>query len=376
MHAIMREVLFEPLSAASERAAELGVGNRIPLGFDQWFAHCLTRDTSARLQNGALALEELERCLGNGPRGTMPHPPSYAEIEAVQREHEQEQQAQAQAHEIEPHDAVQDMIDAPLESDAFPPTLPAAFETTGPQPPPPPRAPVVSVAAPVSSAPPTSTNNAASDDFVRRSSVPSMIPPIKSTAPLWMLAGGLVVLLVVVVVFVKQRADVQQSTPPKAVPATTAVATGAPLPTAAPPPPTATAAPPTSAAPTAPATSVATAPPQPPSPTDAPSFPDTVDTASPGTGAGKTFDTTAATAALRSAALAARDCKRSYGPTGAGTVKVTFAPTGNVTSALLLAPEYAGTLVGTCVATKFLKLRVPPFEGTAVTTNMPFEIPP
>jgi hypothetical protein len=368
MHAIMREVLFEPLSAASERAAELGVGNRIPLGFDQWFAHCLTRDTSARLQNGALALEELERCLGNGPRGTMPHPPSLAEIEAVQREHEQEQQAQ----EIEPHDAVQDMIDAPLESDAFPPTLPAAFETTGPQPPPP-RAPVVSVAAPVSSAPPTSTNNAASDDFVRRSSAPSIGPPIKSTAPLWMLAGGLVVLLVVVVVFVKQRADVQQSTPPRA----TAAATGAPLPTAAPPPPTATAAPPTSVAPTAPPPSVASTAPAPSAPpTDTPSFPDTVDTASAGSGAGKTFDTAAATAALRSAALAAKDCKRSYGPTGAGTVKVTFAPTGSVTSALLLAPEYAGTLVGTCVATKFLKLRVPPFEGTAVTTNMPFEIPP
>jgi hypothetical protein len=192
-----------------------------------------------------------------------------------------------------------------------------------------------------------------------------------------MLAGGLVVLLVVVVVFVKQRADVQQSTPPKAVPAITGAATGAPLPTAAPPPSTATAPPPTSVAPTAPPTSVAptaSAPSAPP--TDTPSFPDTVDTANAGSGAGKTFDTAAATAALRSAALAAKDCKRSYGPTGAGTVKVTFAPTGSVTSALLLAPEYAGTLVGTCVATKFLKLRVPPFEGTAVTTNMPFEIPP
>lgn len=373
MHAIMREVLFEPLASASERAAELGVGSRIPLGFDQWFARCLTRDTDARIQNGILALEELERCLGNGPRGTMPHPPSLAEIEAAQREHEQEQQAQA--HEIEPRDVVQEMIDAPQESDAFPPTLQSQFETTGPQPSPPPRVPAVSVSAPVSSAPPTSTNNAASDDFVRRSSAPSIATPIKSTAPLWMLAGGLVVLLVVVVVFVKQRADVQQSTPPKVVTSGTT--------TAAVPPPTAATAVPSqvvtvasSVAPTAPS---ATAPAPSAPPTDSPSFPETMDSASSGgadSGAGKSFDTAAATAALRSAAIAAKDCKRSYGPTGPGTVKVTFSPSGNVTSALLLAPQYAGTLVGTCVATKFLKLRVPSFEGTAVTTNMPFEIPP
>jgi serine/threonine-protein kinase len=379
MHAIMREVLFEPLASASERAAELGVGSRIPLGFDQWFAQCITRDTGGRLQNGALALEELERCLGNGPRGTMPHPPSIAEIEAAQREHEQEQ-SQAKAHEIEPHDAVQDMIDAPQESDAFPPTLQSTFETTGPQPQPPPaKAPAVSVAAPVSSAPPTSSSSAISDDFAQRSSAPSIGPPIKSSAPLWMLAGGLVVLLVVIVVFVKQRADVQQTAPPKPVPAGTITAsTAAPpppaVPATAPPPATASVAP-TASAPTTPTT--ATTPGAPPE--GSPSFPDSVDTASPGgpeSGTSKSFDTAAATAALRSAAVAAKDCKRSYGPTGAGTVKVTFSPSGNVTSALLLEPVYAGTLVGTCVATKFLKLRVPPFEGTAVTTNMPFEIPP
>ena len=387
MHGIMREVLFEPLAAASERAAELGVGSRIPFGFDQWFAQCLSRDTSARIQNGALALEELERCLGNGPRGTMPHPPSLAEIEAAQREHEHEQheQAHAQGHGIEPHDAVQEMLDAPQESDAFPPTLQSTFETTGPQPPPPQKAPAVSVAAPVSSAPPTSTNSVASDNFGRRSSPSSLSPPIKSSAPLWMLAGGLVVLVVVVVVFVKQRADVQQQLPPKpaGVGASTAAAAPPPTPTTAPPPAptgsTPTGPTPTATAPTAPTAPTASAPAPSAPPTDSPSFPDTVDTASAGaagSGAGKSFDTAAATAALRSAAVAAKDCKRSYGPTGAGTVKVTFSPSGNVTSALLLAPEYAGTLVGTCVATKFLKLRVPPFEGTAVTTNMPFEIPP
>jgi serine/threonine-protein kinase len=389
MHAIMREVLFEPLASASERAAELGVGSRIPFGFDQWFAHCITRDTSARIQNGAVALEELERCLGNGPRGTMPHPPSLAEIEAAQREHEQEQQAQAQAqHGIEPIDAVQEIIDAPLESDAFPPTLQSSFETTGPQEPQPPRAPAVSVSAPVSSAPPISTNSVASEDSVRRSSVTSVMPPIKSSAPLWMLAGGLVVLLVVVVVFVKQRADVQQTAPPKpATPATAATAAPTALPsptvTAAPPPQTAAAG--SSAAPVAPTAPAGTAlapaaPAAPATPAaDSPSFPDAVDPGSSGTAGsspGKSFDTAAATAALRSAAVAAKDCKRSYGPTGPGTVKVTFSPSGNVTSALLLAPQYAGTLVGTCVATKFLKLRVPAFDGTAITTNMPFEIPP
>jgi serine/threonine-protein kinase len=374
MHAIMREVLFEPVAPASERAAELGVGDRIPLGFDQWFARCATRDTGARIQNALAALAELEHFLGNGPRGTMPHPPSLAEIEAVQREHEQELENR-----IEPQDATEDMLaatreaeaEAAAESEAFPPTLQSqesahdessqGMAEASPEP----RPPVISLASPVSSGTPTSTNGLASDDFVRRSSAPASMPS-KSSAPLWLLTGGLVVLLVVLIVFVKQRADVQQTPSGAPRPAAPPTATVAPAPsptvaaTSAPPPP--------ATAPTVAPTATASAP---AAPTDVPSF-----TAGDDGTAGKSFNTAEATVALRKGALAAKDCKRSYGPTGQGTVKVTFSPTGSVASALLLAPQYAGTLVGTCVANQFLKLRVPPFEGTAVTTNMPFEIPP
>jgi hypothetical protein len=57
-------------------------------------------------------------------------------------------------------------------------------------------------------------------------------------------------------------------------------------------------------------------------------------------------------------------------------VKVTFGPSGAVTSALLMTPNYSGNLVGTCVANQFATIKIPPFEGTPVTTNMPFEIQP
>ncbi|MFO0616130.1 MAG: serine/threonine-protein kinase [Polyangiaceae bacterium] len=45
---LMREVLFEPIPPASERARALGVGDRLPPGFDPWFAGCVTRDARAR----------------------------------------------------------------------------------------------------------------------------------------------------------------------------------------------------------------------------------------------------------------------------------------------------------------------------------------
>ncbi len=45
---ILREVAFEPIERASERAAELGVGDRLPAGFDDWFAQTVTRDPDAR----------------------------------------------------------------------------------------------------------------------------------------------------------------------------------------------------------------------------------------------------------------------------------------------------------------------------------------
>lgn len=349
MHSIMREVLFEPLVPASERAAELGVGERIPQGFDTWFARCLVREVKDRINNAKTALAELERCLDAGPFGTMPHPPSREKLEAAMRA---EEKAGANARTKE-RKSIPEPADPPPESENVPPTLQSHIdpaETAGAAETPPPS---VNIAPPPSIAPPTSTKGTSADRPSGRGSSTSVLP-FKSSAPLWMVAAGLAVLLVAVVVIATQRVEQGNIGTATTHPTATAApqASTAPLNTSVPPPPSV----PPSAQPSA------EPPPQPTSPDGA---------------ATKNFDTAAATAALKSAAVAvAKDCKRQFGPSGSGTIKVTFGPSGSVSSALLLDPQFAGTLVGTCVANGFLKLRIPPFEGASVTTNMPFEIPP
>jgi hypothetical protein len=89
---------------------------------------------------------------------------------------------------------------------------------------------------------------------------------------------------------------------------------------------------------------------------------------------GAEFNRGAATSALGAAAGAAKGCKKPDGPTGSGRVKVTFAPSGNVTSAVVDGPPFAGTPVGGCVASAFRSARVPPFTGAPVTVSKSFNI--
>lgn len=97
------------------------------------------------------------------------------------------------------------------------------------------------------------------------------------------------------------------------------------------------------------------------SPTDGPA----TEPADPGA-QGKPFDHAAAKAALSAAADTARACKEDGGPTGDAKVEVTFAPSGDVTSAEVEGPPFAGTPVGGCVASAFRGARVPPFQGAPV----------
>jgi hypothetical protein len=55
-------------------------------------------------------------------------------------------------------------------------------------------------------------------------------------------------------------------------------------------------------------------------------------------------------------------------------VKVTFAPSGNVTSAQVEGPPFAGTPVGGCIASAFRGAKVPPFSGAPVTVSKSFSI--
>lgn len=84
------------------------------------------------------------------------------------------------------------------------------------------------------------------------------------------------------------------------------------------------------------------------------------------------FDQEAATAAL--AAVSIDDCKQPGGPTGTGTVTVTFAPSGNAASASLQSLPFAGTPVGSCIASRYAAARVPPFAGSPVSVPKTFTL--
>ena len=80
---MIRELLAEPLVRASERAAAFGVAERLPLGFDAWFARCVERDQTRRFADASQAIPALLSLLGGAPlpaTAALPHaaPPTYA----------------------------------------------------------------------------------------------------------------------------------------------------------------------------------------------------------------------------------------------------------------------------------------------------------
>lgn len=86
------------------------------------------------------------------------------------------------------------------------------------------------------------------------------------------------------------------------------------------------------------------------------------------------FSKASAISALGAAASAAGSCKKPGGPTGAGKVQVTFAPSGRVTTATVMGAPFAGTPVGGCVASRFRGAKVPAFGGSPVTVSKSFMI--
>lgn len=90
--------------------------------------------------------------------------------------------------------------------------------------------------------------------------------------------------------------------------------------------------------------------------------------------AGPAFNVAAAKAALNSAAAGAAGCRAPAGPNGTGKVQVTFAPSGNVTSALIVSGPFGGTPVGSCVARTFRAAKVPAFDGSPMTVSKSFTI--
>jgi len=64
--AVLREVAFEPLVAASERAND-NRGEKLPDGFDAWFARCVVRDPKERFEDARAACEALQPILAAAP---------------------------------------------------------------------------------------------------------------------------------------------------------------------------------------------------------------------------------------------------------------------------------------------------------------------
>jgi predicted Zn finger-like uncharacterized protein len=89
-------------------------------------------------------------------------------------------------------------------------------------------------------------------------------------------------------------------------------------------------------------------------------------------GSSAPFNRGAASAALSGVNVQA--CKKPGGPTGSGRVKVTFAPSGSVSAAVIEGPPFAGTPVGGCIAGKFRGANIPAFSGGPVSANKTFTI--
>jgi predicted Zn finger-like uncharacterized protein len=96
--------------------------------------------------------------------------------------------------------------------------------------------------------------------------------------------------------------------------------------------------------------------------------------AEPTGGSSAPFDRGAASAALGAIADGVASCKKAGGPTGDGHVSITFSPGGNVVSAIVDQPPFAGTAVGGCVAGKFRGAHVPAFAGGNLTIGKRFSI--
>jgi hypothetical protein len=84
---------------------------------------------------------------------------------------------------------------------------------------------------------------------------------------------------------------------------------------------------------------------------------------------GTPFDDGAARTALASGVAASHACRQPDDPTGVARITVTFASSGRVTSARVSGPPFQGTPTGSCIATAFRGVHVPPFEGDPVSVT-------
>ena len=96
-------------------------------------------------------------------------------------------------------------------------------------------------------------------------------------------------------------------------------------------------------------------------------------TAAAGGGSDQPFNMGEAKARLAGIAGSVQGCKKGD-LSGAGRVVVTFAPGGNVASAVVSGPPFAGTPTGACISSRFRGAHVPAFAGSPFSVSKSFTI--
>ncbi len=69
---LLREIVLDTMAPPSQRAAELGCGEKLPRGFDPWFERCCARDPRGRFQTASEANSEFQRILAGAPDVSNP----------------------------------------------------------------------------------------------------------------------------------------------------------------------------------------------------------------------------------------------------------------------------------------------------------------
>ena len=90
-------------------------------------------------------------------------------------------------------------------------------------------------------------------------------------------------------------------------------------------------------------------------------------------GSDQPFNMGEAKARLASIAGSVQGCKKGD-VSGSGRVVVTFAPGGNVASAVVSGPPFAGTPTGACISSRFRGAHVPAFSGSPFSVSKSFTI--
>ncbi|MEZ4227199.1 MAG: protein kinase [Polyangiaceae bacterium] len=331
--ALMREILFEPLAAPSQRAAEQGVAELVPAGFDAWFASTVAREPANRYANASEALDAFCHLVAGGEPAASsqllgPSVPPEVSVPTLP------------SPDLLPSNPLQPQPQAPLPSNPVQPLSQAPLPSNPVQ--------------PLSQAPPPSQMGVVAADA-----------PTSKRAMWPLVVGGLLALLgigaavVAIALFVikprprpprEPRRDRSAQRPTPVATPDTAV-TAAPSAQAPDPPPDPTPrprrGPKAGAAPAPSASTSAAAPP---------------------------FDHAAAHAAIEQKRKQAQfACKFRDGPP-AIAVTLSFTPNSTAPSMVTLPVGDRGTSRGTCVMASFYAVRIPKYSGKreTITTAVSF----